>query len=60
MGTCDTPHGGPVSPDIPDPHIFQEEEAVLEILEDAGVDSAVNDKVLKIVRDLCERYYSSF
>jgi len=57
MGAYDTPHGGPLSPDIQDPYIFQEEEDALEILENSGIDSTINDQILKIIRGLCEKLY---
>jgi hypothetical protein len=55
MGTYDTRGGSAVSPDVSDPHIFDEEDVVLGFLEDAGVPSSVNDKVVAVVRRLCER-----
>ncbi len=38
-------------------YIFDEEEEALEILEDAGVPSEVNDKIVAIIRKLCEDLY---
>lgn len=51
MGTYDTRGGSPRNDQAADfePVIFQEEDAALAILEAAGVDSQVNDRIVKIV-----------
>lgn len=55
MGTYDNRGGSPISTEDAEPHIFPEEVQVLEILENAGVPSQINDRVVDVVRRLCEK-----
>jgi hypothetical protein len=49
MGTYDTRGGGPLSPEIDDSGPSQLVEAILAVLEGAGVDAAINDKVAALI-----------
>lgn len=49
MGTYDTQHGAPLSPDWNDPAPSELVEAVLSLLEDANIPTATNDAIVKLI-----------
>lgn len=51
MGTYDTRGGHPISPDIPVYLPSELVEAVLGLLEDAGVPSIINDQIVELIEE---------